>query len=254
MIISDKPLNFNLRINMPKFFDKNELTQMQLNRWDYAMSEYTRITDDIRSKLPELDDSDVCTRALFDFMSPSQPGHEKSALFSRILNGQEALPYPPPLSFSYPWYELIDNKNEHPVQIGFFPNNPNQILINQCVWQVDHSNLDVLLLYELFAKVTAGDFDCDPIDVEKYQTEPSIDLLAKKAKQIKFHVKYSDDWPPFLISMGRVMRSCNLDYYRGSPPSKIDDDLSGGNSILTGDTGIFGFSEYQCDGWVINQL
>ena len=35
-------------------------------------------------------------------------GHPKSALFARLLDGKSPLPYPPPLYFSYPWYEIFD--------------------------------------------------------------------------------------------------------------------------------------------------
>lgn len=41
----------------------------------------------------------------------------KSALFQRILSGKEPLPIPPPKSYAYPWYELIDNGFSFPYEV-----------------------------------------------------------------------------------------------------------------------------------------
>jgi hypothetical protein len=39
---------------------------------------------------------------------PSDADVDHSALLNRLLDGKAPLPEPPPLSFSYPWYELVD--------------------------------------------------------------------------------------------------------------------------------------------------
>ncbi|MHB1942264.1 MAG: hypothetical protein ACYCP0_04295 [Acidiferrobacteraceae bacterium] len=79
---------------MPRFFDLDDLTPEQRARWDVAVARYNAVMDQLRASgvrhvLP-------------------QPGHEKSALFARLLNGLEPLPHPPPLCYSYPWYEVIE--------------------------------------------------------------------------------------------------------------------------------------------------
>lgn len=45
-----------------------------------------------------------------DYNAPLTPAEvEHSALLRRLLGGKPALPDPPPRSFSYPWYELIED-------------------------------------------------------------------------------------------------------------------------------------------------
>ena len=40
-------------------------------------------------------------------VTPAEASH--SALLARLLSGKEPLPSPPPLSYSYPWYSLIED-------------------------------------------------------------------------------------------------------------------------------------------------
>lgn len=46
---------------------------------------------------------------------PSYPDMLKSRLFWRIRSGKQPLAYPPPTSFSCPWYELIEVAGPHEV-------------------------------------------------------------------------------------------------------------------------------------------
>lgn len=63
----------------------------------------------------------------------------KSSLLRRILNGDEPLPEPPPCSFSYPWYYLVENGSAQSSDVWI----ENEILqpktaliINQFIWEV----------------------------------------------------------------------------------------------------------------------
>lgn len=79
---------------MPRFFDEDHLTPEQQARWGWAVARYNAVMDQLRaSGIRHIQ---------------SQPGHGKSALFARLLEGREPLPHPPPLSYSYPWYEVIE--------------------------------------------------------------------------------------------------------------------------------------------------
>lgn len=68
------------------------MTPDELQRITKAVSEWVRLRD-----RPDY------TAAL----TPAEVEH--SALLRRLLSGQSALPEPPPRSYSYPWYELIEN-------------------------------------------------------------------------------------------------------------------------------------------------
>jgi hypothetical protein len=74
---------------------------------------------------------------------PSEADVWHSALLERLLRGEPPLPTPPPLFFSYPWYELVENGeavldarcvSTTWVEYGL-------ILIGQAVWKI-HKTLD----------------------------------------------------------------------------------------------------------------
>ncbi len=44
---------------------------------------------------------------------PSDADISKSALFERLMNGIEPLPYPPPRGLSCPWYAVVEDKGPH---------------------------------------------------------------------------------------------------------------------------------------------
>jgi len=47
---------------------------------------------------------------------------DHSALLGRLLDGKEPLDIPPPLSYSYPWYELVENGSvEGGFEVGIYP-------------------------------------------------------------------------------------------------------------------------------------
>lgn len=48
-----------------------------------------------------------------DQLIPSDIDIIKSVLFERIRNGKEPLDFPPPIKFSYPWYDAIEDSGPH---------------------------------------------------------------------------------------------------------------------------------------------
>ncbi len=79
---------------MPTFFDPSQLSPEQSARWPQAAEAYEVV-------MQSLDGSGQRTAV-------PQPGHPKSALFARLLNGKKPLRYPPPTSYSYPWYAALE--------------------------------------------------------------------------------------------------------------------------------------------------
>jgi len=57
-----------------------------------------------------------------------------SALLIRLLSGLEPLPKPPPKSFSYPWYGLIDNGECEAFEVRKTINK--KLIINQILWDI----------------------------------------------------------------------------------------------------------------------
>ncbi len=50
---------------------------------------------------------------------PTEPDLYKSALFERILNGIDPLPYPPPIGLACPWYAIVEDRGPHFVGDNF---------------------------------------------------------------------------------------------------------------------------------------
>lgn len=87
---------------MGKFFDPDNLTEKQAANWDRAVHIYSEMRAKAEAKLP------ANLKSMFGmFWNP--PGHEKSALFSRLLEGHDPLDFAPPKNHSYPWYALIED-------------------------------------------------------------------------------------------------------------------------------------------------
>lgn len=89
-------------------------------------------------------------------MFPSHRPGRKSALFRRLLAGREPFPVPPPTSYSYPWYDLLDSPVPRSVSIGgcgtlatairsaaLFDGSTEQrdvLMVNQDLWIVVRAN------------------------------------------------------------------------------------------------------------------
>lgn len=73
---------------------------------------------------------------------------DHSALLQRLAKGKEPLPAPPPLSFSYPWYELMEQGYAEPIDVWVGDKTTNEmfgyraIVINQTPWKVVEQTSD----------------------------------------------------------------------------------------------------------------
>jgi hypothetical protein len=67
--------------------------------------------------------------------APSPADAMHSALLGRLIAGQKPLPYRPPRSYSYPWYQLCDEGHVDGVEVDFF--SQQEVAINQSIWNID---------------------------------------------------------------------------------------------------------------------
>ena len=68
--------------------------------------------------------------------SPTFADAVHSALLKRLLDGKQALPEPPPRSYSYPWYELVENGYENRCEV-FMRVNPKGEVVSVSINQDD---------------------------------------------------------------------------------------------------------------------
>ena len=144
------------------YIDIQNLTPEQHDRWDWAVAEYNKIQASsiqrfiARSspeRLARLCDELTCDllnlpQSIKDsgYLSQHQAGNPRSALFTRLVEGKPALIYAPPLSFSQPWYSIIED------------NGP---------WDIsEHTAKNVSGLIALAKAVQCSDADREPIDYE----------------------------------------------------------------------------------------
>lgn len=121
---------------MPTFFRKDQLTEEQKQNWDSAIANYTKVLElNALHQLRSMSDTDkekymgeesnsnfteqdVLKRIMEGLMvMGNTPGHEKSALFFRLLSGKEILKNPPPTSYSYPDYDIIESTNKRQLML-----------------------------------------------------------------------------------------------------------------------------------------
>lgn len=84
----------------------------------------------------------------------------KSSLMNRLLEGKAALDTPPPTSFSYPWYAIVETPGTYPVTLGpvitpGISTSQLKISINQCNWSVRGFNQAAQTLLDLEASLHA---------------------------------------------------------------------------------------------------
>lgn len=135
---------------MPDFFDLTNLPEEKSLRWESAATEYARIQKEnidrelsrmtIAQKEALLETFPRKTFTAREALALSHAtqggeGSPKSALFARLLSGSKALPMPPPLYFSYPWYDIFDKKSVHEVHVKIDRSTPTpRIFIGELLW------------------------------------------------------------------------------------------------------------------------
>lgn len=202
---------------MPIFFDKNKLTDIQRSNWDFAVAEYARIQIANNKRLAQTKVGDNSASMLNAALNYHQPS-EKSALFSRLLEGKEALEWEPPTSYSYPWYSVIEETGPFPVTFmgvsSETSRSGSQCLggvtanINQALWQVESANsaaerlLDLeRILVQNRSKVSTGpgQYDYEMI----FDWNPAFLSSVSDAYKQKpeFLVKFGP-WPKYRLFVG----------------------------------------------------
>ncbi|MDA8154525.1 MAG: hypothetical protein M0003_17730 [Acidithiobacillus sp.] len=226
---------------MPTFFqNKDSLPPELLARWDRAVTEYDRVLREVCG--------DSETKGLFFYNAT----REKSALFWRLLNGKEPLSMPPPTSFSYPWYEIIEKPGPHMVgDIGFRAYGKplgqhlaairgtdveDHLFINQCDWTVISHNA---VAQEMLEALHGGNFTL----------EDQNRLMAAGPEWI---VQYRE-WPAYRLFVQR--------YRRQTLPRFLEDTLrlvdkgswSWTNTVVIGELDDGGV-ELESDGWFLEKM
>jgi hypothetical protein len=154
---------------MPTFFRENQLTEDQKANWDKAIEKHKKVfefnalqelksmSDKNKKEImrmgphpqKEFTDEDVLKKIKeLAMIMGNPPGHEKSALFYRLLSGERIMKIAPPTSFSYPDYDIVESNvgREIPMMDSFDVNTLVQdktkyipfkhIVINQSAWKV----------------------------------------------------------------------------------------------------------------------
>lgn len=221
---------------MPMFFDPNNLSPEQQARWGAAEREYQRIqvenlrrelermTPELRALraarlkhlLPALDDVpvDVLMENLPDKL-PHLPA--KSALFARLLDGKAALPFPPPTSYSYPWYEVIEGQGPFKVLVDVGDSahwgGRATLGINQCPWLLVSASAAAQRLLGLDKRLrqTAEPEDARGLSFRYDWTGVLPEVHAAYQEAPEFEVQFGD-WPACRLEIGRNKSSCRRDY------------------------------------------
>lgn len=90
----------------------------------------------------------------------------KSSLLDRMLKGKDPLLYPPPKSFSYPWYDLMETGEGYPLDVSRTEGMEKDIfgdaiIINQSVWILlrEEGPEDWIVTYEYGPHMSKITFD-----------------------------------------------------------------------------------------------
>lgn len=132
----------------------------------------------------------------------------KSALMNRLLEGKPALALPPPTSFSYPWYSIIETPGAHPVTLSSVTRHGVsegldrlKIAINQCNWSVHGFNQAAQTLIDLEAQLYATKIK--HLGVVHYDWTEHLQAQVRLAyqQQPEFVVQHGA-WPEFRLFIG----------------------------------------------------
>lgn len=222
---------------MPTFFDERSLTEEQRSRWDASIIEYNRVqrenaerdllnmTDEERSRhAARVGTTDEALLKSLKSLS-SQPGDSKSALFARLLNGQKALEFRPPLSYSYPWYDVIEEPGPHHASLGLvyeangsFNRKRSSsgslcLTINQSSWKVRSWNAAAQALMELDIELekTAQKDESDkswPSMIYDWSDSFYERVRQAYAQGPEFIVQYGY-WPEFRLFVSQIDGHCH---------------------------------------------
>ncbi len=237
---------------MQPFFDPQHLTDAERARWPDAIAQYHQIIRrnferEIAAMSSEEYDRSLAlcrlttphdTRPLSDHLVQIHlalhggPGDPKSALFARLLSGKPPLPNPPPTSFAYPWYDVIEAPGPFSVAIAPhyrradddgnalpLPEMPTHVLINQCPWAIVRANPAASRLFALERQLIATGIINPGRQHPEYRWTREFleDVKAAYREGPVMTVKYRE-WAEYRVQLGR--RDCHAQ--RGDLQSLID--------------------------------
>jgi hypothetical protein len=193
--------------------DPSALAPEQQERFEWALAEYARIQERNNKAGPNTIEAGLLP-LLHHYPNP------KSALFARLLNGTPALPHPPPTSFSYPWYSLIDDGFSDNVSIDGFSEGFGKpgIIINHALWTIVQSNPAADRLMQAASTLNKSR---RPV-LTREESQVIGDILATKPEW----VVRSGRNPEFRLFMTRVTRRGRRDLMLNG---LLQRDFSGGN-------------------------
>lgn len=168
---------------MPTFYKEKELTPEQHSRINRATDKYetlqvinanqavSLLSIEEKEKIKKSNNlkNDAELQAYFLRLNSFHSPGEKSALFYRLLNGKKPLKYPPPTSYSYPWYDIVEKPQAQEVfeeyktineffykgLDGISSGNKTKMIIRQGVWEVENiiSETEAIVTYPLWKAI-----------------------------------------------------------------------------------------------------
>ncbi len=242
----------------------DDLSAEERARYEWALREFNRIQE----KNGEPGSTTVAPAITPLIKHVPNP---KSRLFARLLQGKPPLQFPPPTTYSNPWYELIEDGFSDKVFLdGFvdlYGQEPNTgILINQCVWNIRHQNAAAFQLRDLHNKI---------------RNTRSLVLTPQESVEAKAILRNNPEWivkhgrnAEFRLYMSRVKRQGRTKLlmtdvlqrdFSGANPVVIEKLATGGKSETSGnsvdrrmaprtpenDVQSSEWARVECDGWCL---
>jgi hypothetical protein len=193
--------------------DPSTLAPEQQERFEWALAEYAHIQERNNKAGPNTIELGL-SPLLHHYPSP------KSALFARLLSGKPALPHPPPTSFSYPWYSLIDDGFSDNVSIDGFSAGFGKpgVIINNALWTIVQSNPTADHLMQAASTLNKGR---RPV-LSRDESQVIGEILATRPEWVVRNGRN----PEFRLFLTRVTRRGRRDLMLNG---LLQRDFSGGN-------------------------
>lgn len=198
----------------------DNLTEEQKARYERALAEFNKIQERNSDPGTSTTIAPAITPLIKHVPNP------KSRLFARLLEGKRPLPFPPPTTYSSPWYELIEDGFSDKVFLDGFVDLYGKgantgILINQCVWNICHENAAAAELRELRNKIKND----RSLVLTPHESGEAKIILRKKPEWIIKHGRNRE----FRLYLCRIKRLGKVNLLM---TDLLQRDFSGGNPVL----------------------
>lgn len=198
----------------------DNLTEEQKARYEWALAEFNRIQE----RNGEPGTSTTIAPAITPLIK--HVPNPKSRLFARLMEGKSPLPFPPPTTYSSPWYELVEDGFSDKVFLDGFVDLYRKgaqagILINQCVWNVLHENAAASELRVLRDRIK----NTRSLVLTPQESAEAKIILRKKPEWIIKHGRNRE----FRLYLCRIKRQGKVNLLM---TDLLQRDFSGGNPVL----------------------